>query len=68
MTAVTPHPLARPTTVTTRGTVTTRATVSAAGTTPGPHLMDVPLAGRIVGIVFVLTVALFLIGVIVIAF
>lgn len=32
---------------------------------PGPHLMAVPAADRIVGILFTLTVALFLLGLVV---
>jgi hypothetical protein len=43
-------------------TVITPASAAGSSTRPGPHLMAVPAVDRVVGILFALTVVLFLLG------
>ena len=46
-------------------TVITSSPASGRVVAPGPHLMAVPAVDRVVGVLFALTVALFLIGLVV---
>ncbi|MBW0117833.1 hypothetical protein [Pseudonocardia abyssalis] len=46
-------------------TVIAPAATAARAVAPGPHLMAVPAVDRVVGILFTLTVALFLLGLVV---
>lgn len=43
-------------------TVITPAAGSTTATGPGPHLMAVPAVDRVVGVLFALTITLFLLG------